>query len=413
VSPRRSGRPAPLAALTTRGRCLLGLCPVLAVSAWVFGEPDLLRLAVLLLVLPLVCSLAVVRTRYGLSCTRSLEPAAVQVGGETGVRLELRNVSRLPSGVLLMEDTLPYALGGRPRFVLDRVEPGGLREVVYRVRPSARGRFPLGPLAVRLTDPFGLCELQRSFTSVDSLLVTPAVIPLPPVRLGGDRGGSGDTPSAALATGTDDVTTREYRRGDDLRKVHWRSTARVGELMVRQEEQPRRNRATLLLDGRRAAHRGDGPTSSYECAVSATASIGINLVRGGFAVTLESDGIPLLPPGAQVSEAVLLGALADVSPSDHTTFATVAERVAHAQPGAALIAVLGQLSPEEAQRLARVGAPGRLAVLLDVPSWESSPASPAAGADVLRAAGWRVAELSSGDDLAAAWLSLGAQQVSA
>ena len=68
-------------------------------------------------------------------------------------------------------------------------------------------------------------------------------------------------------SGAEDAATREYRYGDDLRKVHWRSTARVGELMVRREEQPVHSRATVLLDGRRGAHRGSGPGSSFEYAV--------------------------------------------------------------------------------------------------------------------------------------------------
>ncbi len=199
----------------------------------------------------------------------------------------LDNVSRLPSGVLLMEDALPYTLGGRPRFVLDKVEPQGQRTVAYPVRSDVRGRFTVGPLSVRLTDPFGLVELSRAFASTDELVVTPVVSPLPPVRLGGDWAGGGEsTARSVAASGSEDISTREYRHGDDLRKVHWKSTARTGELMVRREEQPFQSRATLLLDGRAAAHRGEGPGSSYEWAVSAVASAGTALARAGFALHL-------------------------------------------------------------------------------------------------------------------------------
>jgi uncharacterized protein (DUF58 family) len=78
-----------------------------------------------------------------------------------------------------MEDALPYALGGRPRFVLDKIEPQGVREVSYPVSSDVRGRFRVGPLSVRLTDPFGLCELTRSFATTDELVVTPGRQPLP------------------------------------------------------------------------------------------------------------------------------------------------------------------------------------------------------------------------------------------
>ena len=152
-------------------------------------------------------------------------------------------------------------LGARPRFVLDRVEPRGVREIDYRVRSDLRGRYRIGPLSVRLTDPFGLCELTRSFTDQRHAASSPRRWwRCPHVRLGRrvDRRRRQPTRSVAPA-GEDDVAPREYRHGDDLRRVHWRSTARYGELMVRREEQPWQSRGALLLDTRGYAHRGDGP----------------------------------------------------------------------------------------------------------------------------------------------------------
>ena len=119
------------------------------------------------------------------------------------------------------------------------------------------------------------------------LTVTPRTVPLPPIPLGGAWTGSGDNRPRAFATGSaEDVTVREYRRGDDLRRVHWRSSARVGELMVRREEQPWQSRATLFLDNRLRAHRGQGIASSLEAAVSAAASIAVHLSQRGFTVRL-------------------------------------------------------------------------------------------------------------------------------
>ena len=79
---------------------------------------------------------------------------------------------------------------------------------------------------------------------------------------------------------------REYRRGDDLRRVHWRSSARVGELMVRREEQPWQSRATVFLDNRGTSHRGQGAACSLEAAVSAAASIAVHLTHRGYTVRL-------------------------------------------------------------------------------------------------------------------------------
>ena len=409
-----TGLRAALAGLTTRGRCLLAAGLALSLCALVLGQRDLLRAGVFLTALPL-CSVAVVsRTRYRLACTRRVDPPRVAAGQPATVRLRLDNVSRLPSGVLLMEDALPYALGGRPRFVLDRVAPQTGRDVSYPVRADVRGRYVIGPLSVRLADPFGLCELTRSFTSVEHLVVTPVVQPLPPVSLGGAWAAGGEVSARAVAAGgSDDAATREYRHGDDLRKVHWRSTARVGELMVRREEQPFQSRATVVLDGRRQAHRGDGPASSYEYAVSAAASIGVSLLRAGYQLRLLAEtGQDLGPPQHLLSEPVLLDALALAQTSRAASLTPVVERLRGGSDGA-VIAVLGLLDAPDAERLARLraGAGTCVAVLLDVAGWGASGvrdrrASGPAGA-LLAAAGWRVLQVPYGTPLATVWTGAG------
>jgi uncharacterized protein (DUF58 family) len=414
-----TGPLAALSGLTTRGRCLLAAGVALALCALLLGQRDLLRAAVFLVALPLAAVWLVSRTRYRLACGRSLDPPRVEAGRAASVRLQLDNVSRLPSGVLLMEDALPYSLGGRPRFVLDKIEPRGVREVSYPISSDVRGRFAVGPLSVRLTDPFGLCELSRSFASVDELVVTPVVSRLPAVRLGGDWAGGGESSARAVATsGTDDAATREYRQGDDLRKVHWRSTARVGELMVRREEQPFQSRATLLLDGRAAAHRGDGPGSSFEWAVSAVASIGVALSRSGFALSmLRESGEALSPPGLPLTEGLLLDSLATVASTRGATVDGAADMLRRGGLGGVLIAVLGALDLEDAEQLARLrtGSTVCIGVLLDADSW--APVSPRAreaalrqheqAATYLSGAGWRVLPVSHGTTLASVWTLAG------
>ena len=406
-----------LAGLTTRGRCLLAAGLSLGVCAVLLGQRDLFRASVFLLALPLVAVLIVSRTRYRLACGRLLDPPRVEVGQSSTVRLRLDNVSRLPSGVLLMEDHLPYVLGGRPRFVLDRVEPKGVREVSYPVRSEMRGTFRVGPLSVHLTDPFGLVELTRSFAGVDDLVVTPVVTALPAVRLGGDWASGGESISRSVsATGHDDAATREYREGDDLRKVHWRSTARVGELMVRREEQPFTSRGTLLLDGRAVAHRGQGPGSSLEWAVSGVASIGVALLRTGYTLRLLGDsGEDLVPPPVPVTEGTLLEALAGVTASPRANLDGCIEQLRRTGVEGLLIAVLGTLHADDVEQLARLrhGGGTCVAVLVDTPTWtkatETSVHAGAAG--LLTAAGWRVLEVKHGTTLASVWPEAGNRSV--
>ncbi|WP_024935574.1 DUF58 domain-containing protein [Actinomadura welshii] len=412
-----------LAGLTTRGRSFVAAGATAIVCAVVLGERDLLRAGVLVLVLPLLCTLAVSRTRYRLACARRLEPARLPVGREARVDLRLENVSRLPSGLLMVEDRVPYALGGRTRFVLERIEPHGTRELGYRIRSDVRGRYRVGPLTVRLADPFGMVELLRSFSLSDTLTVTPAIVPLPASRLAGGWAGGGDSIARAVsAAGEDDVAPRDYRHGDDLRRVHWRSTARRGELMVRREEQHFQSSGTLFLDTRRSAHWGDGPGGSFEQAVSATASIGVHLVRTGMSLRYVTDRGEALPaaPSEGAFEGLLLDALAVArrSKSGSLSAGLAALRGGTGEHGGRegnglVIAVFGTLSDEEARTVAAVrrGAGTYVAVLVQGGPAAGAPAGDGPGdgtaAGLLRAGGWRVATVRSAAELAGAWTQAG------
>ncbi|WP_147942193.1 MULTISPECIES: DUF58 domain-containing protein [Microbispora] len=409
-----------LKALTPRGRSFLASGVAALLCALVLGEQDLLRVSVLIIAMPLLASMVVARTRYRLACARRLTPARVQAGEQTTVTLRLENVTRLPTGLLLVEDNLQYALGTRPRFVLDRMESRGVREIDYKVSSDLRGRFPIGPLSVRIADPFGLVELTRSFTITDTLVVTPEVVPLPPARLSGEYSGGGDSRTRSVAAaGDDDVAPREYRQGDDLRRVHWRSTARHGELMVRREEQEWQSRGALLLDTRRHAHRGEGPRSSFEVAVSAAASIGVHLSAEGLALRLVTDQ----GAGHVVDTGQSWSLLDTLSVIRQSTARSLEHGVGALRQGGGeglIIAVLGGLDPEEARALAQLRHSGvtAVAILLDLASWDRASGHGAswdavaeenarAARSVLTGAGWRVLDLPAGTPLADVWPQAG------
>ncbi|KUN03790.1 hypothetical protein AQI95_20250 [Streptomyces yokosukanensis] len=371
-----------LAGLTTRGRSFLAAGIAAAICAYVLGQSDLLRVGLLLAALPLICATVVYRTRYRVAASRRLAPARVPAGSEARVHLRMDNVSRLPTGLLMLQDRVPYVLGPRPRFVLDRVEPGGRREVSYRVRSDLRGRYPLGPLQLRLTDPFGMCELTRSFSTYDTLTVIPRVEPLSPVRLSGEAKGYGDGRQRSLAlAGEDDVIPRGYRHGDDLRRVHWRSTARYGELMVRREEQPRRARCTVLLDTRGGAYEGAGPDSAFEWAVSAAASVLVHMLERGFSVRLLTDSGSLVPgegadgfagSGHETAEAagLMMDTLAVIDHSDGTGLSRAYDVLRGGNEGL-LVAFLGDLDEEQATTVAKMSrrSGGAVAFVLDPDTW--------------------------------------------
>lgn len=193
-----------LSTLTTRGRAFLSAGVTSAGCAVLLGQRDLLRVGVLLVLLPLITALFANRSRYLLASSRDITPARIQVGQTATVTIRLDNPGRVPTGLMLLEDSVPYVLGSRPRFVLDQLRPRWHREMSYSIRSEVRGRYHVGPLTVRLSDPFGLVELTRAFTSETGLVVTPVVVPLPRVKLSGDWSGTGENrPRAFAAAGTE------------------------------------------------------------------------------------------------------------------------------------------------------------------------------------------------------------------
>jgi len=390
--------------LTTRGRSFMAAGGAAMVCGLAIPEPDLVRVGALLVVLPAVSSLTARRARYRLSCVRRLDPPRVPAGQSATVTARVENVSRLRTGVLLAEDITPYTLGSRPRFVLDEIEPGGHRELSYQLRSDIRGKFTIGPLRVRVADAFGLVEISRSFSATSTLVVTPKIYPLPRASAPSSWLGEGDGGMRTIsAIGEDDAAPRQYQDGDSLHRVHWRSTARYGQLMVRREEHQWRNSASVFLDTRRSAHAGSGPASTFEFAVSAVASIGAHLAGEGFRARLITDAGEIAPRGTFQDS--LLDMLAVITTSHALTFRTGTSSLASV--GGQLIAVVGRLSAADASQLAasrRANAPA-MALLLAVSAraTDGIGEDTARTAEILSAAGWRVAVASTSTPLEAAW----------
>lgn len=411
-----------LSGLTTRGRCLVAAGLAAVLCSVVLNERDLLRVAVFVVALPVLVSLLTARAKVGLHAERRIVPVRVPVGGHSEVDLHIRSSGRLPTGGLLVQDDVPYALGGRPRFVVEHLPRHRGTVLRYTVTPTLRGIQQLGPLKATITDPFGLAEFERELAKTSHLVVVPRVARLAGVP-GGSGLGSGDDGTVRLnaGQGEDDAIVRPYRQGDDLRKVHWRSTAKRDEMMVRVEERPWRGGTTILLDHRAAAHTGVGPDASLEWAVSLAASICLHLHRYGQRIRLVTATGKLLVSdtgdGAH-SDHVVLDALAALRPSSQQDF----ECQADPGHGQELIAILGAATAESLSQLIRYRprSSRSLAVLLDVPGWVT-PGAPNDGAVVadthgvldtdaattlLRAAGWGVTTAQPSSPMSQVWADL-------
>ncbi|MDA0565353.1 DUF58 domain-containing protein [Streptomonospora sp. S1-112] len=399
-----------LPAFTVRGWGLLSGGASLAASGVIIGERDLVALGVLVVALPLLAAATLLGAPGRVVHSRALEPARAAAGSDARVLVRVANAATaLPVAGLRVADELPDDLGIAPTFNVGFLGPRAVRDVTYRVRPRMRGAYPIGPLTASFADPLDCLRVSRRVGAPMTLLVTPQVVALPTGPLPGAAAEGGDSTVRTLSGGTDDdPVPRAYRHGDDLRRVHWRSTARHGELMVRREEHRVSDRSAVLVDMRAAAHAGAGPESSQEVAVSAAASVALHLIGRGHETRLHTESGEV----AASRRDALLDALALARSSDVAGLAgaAVSARAAAVSGRGLLVAVLGALSAADVAALSALsGARDHacVAVLCRGAAWPAA-APAAAGAAALRGAGWSVLEIGTPDDLPAAWQHLGA-----
>lgn len=262
----------------------------LLIIARVFGIFELYIVAAAMLAL-VFCSVAwVLLNRRSLKVQRIVEPARLHVGGDSVVTLTLTNDWPIPSPVAQITDEVE----GTPRADA-HVAPLTRRseaKASYRVPAETRGRIALGPMRTRVTDPFSLASTVRSSAPDASVLVLPAYWPItpPPLPSGSVAARPDRNPGRIGPTGDEFSSLRSYVVGDDLRKVHWPSTARSGELVVRTEHVPEHGDSVVVLDVRRDAADPD----TFELMVSAATSIVLACAERGDSVRLlTTEGVDL------------------------------------------------------------------------------------------------------------------------
>lgn len=388
----------------------------MAVSAVVLDERDLVRIGLFVILLPLLSLAFAWRAERTLEVSRTLSPDRVPAGDTTTAGLRIAGGSLL--GSLRIADTVPDAAGASdrypPRFTVHRLGRRGAR-VAYPLRPQVRGDYRVGPLRGRATDPLGLAEFSRDLLEADRLLVLPRVVALTgrPVVASTAVGRAADGGSRQGA-GRPDVLIRPYQQGDEMRRVHWRSSARRDELMVRLDERPDPTGVTVLLDRRDGAHRGHGAASSLEYAVSLAASVCVYLLGRREAVELiTEDGAELVAAatgsaGTAEQIARYLDALAVLRPSAGGELAGSASTPAEA----GVLAVLGAMSPDAVAGLVTAHPRGGHAVLLDVEGWAGRAGGGAASRAVedsaarLRRAGWQATVVTADTPVEQAWAAV-------
>lgn len=266
---------------TTRGWAAIGAASALAVLWAAFGEDLLLALSAFLLAAVLGGSIYIRLAGPQLSLERTINPIQLHDGGRALVDISVRSRRRVYR--VAVEDRV-HGLGAAT-FVADRIGADDLMAGRYEVRCRPRGVYKVGPAKVTLGDPLGFVESGATFGAAGRLVVYPRVEDLDGVPTGRGQDQTINSSRAAFwhSGGEDFFTLREYHQGDDLRKVHWPSSARRDELMIKQLEMPWQSRAFIVLDPRVEPHLS---AESFEQSVRGAASCLHHLFRAGYTPTI-------------------------------------------------------------------------------------------------------------------------------
>lgn len=262
--------------LTKVGRRTLLAGVVLVVTARVVGTDELLILGLAAVGAVVTGAAWVALRRVRLRLVRTIRPERVHIGATATNVLEVANLNRY-CGIVEIEDqvstTAGLSLRAGPFFANERAV------VAYQLPTAKRGRLTVGPARVTISDPLGLAAATVAGGQATDFLVYPQLVELAPVAFtpGGQTRGAASDSLTLQRLGDDFYALRDYTIGDDPRRIHWRSTARLGRPMVREDENPRAHRVALLLDTRTAAY--DADPDRFEVAVSAAASIAAACAR--------------------------------------------------------------------------------------------------------------------------------------
>ena len=296
--------------LTPRGVAVALAGVGMWVAARILGSPGLETVALGLLLLPFIAALFVRWGARTIHVQRHLSEPRVPPGARVTVRLDVTHEGTSKPSFLLLEDRLPPSLG-RPARVVVAGSARALQHVSYTIVPHARGRYMIGPMAADRTDAFGLTRRRVLLDGRDELLVTPEVEDLrAPAEATSVTNVGSARARQLLRTGEEYYTMRSYEEGDDLRRIHWPSVARTGELMIRQDEAARRASGLIYLDNREST-LGPEHGPAFERAVSCAASIGALFTRNGFALRVGIDETAI----TAVDEDAFLDLLAGVRPA--------------------------------------------------------------------------------------------------
>ena len=322
-----------------------------------------------------------------------------------GDRLEVEVSLEAQRGVstFVLEERVPERLGQPVRVPITKLSSGEKLTHRYSVRCTRRGVYEIGPLVAIKGDPLGLTQRETLIAEPFELLVHPRIElvsdrPLtrafedPPIR---------PPVSKPWPSGLEFYGMREYKPGDDLRRIVWRASARTGKIMVREAEQGITDKITIILDTDRGTHSrdGEGLSESFEMGVRAAASLAVRHLREGYEIKIETNGGPLTRSLRGIQQQLpLLDAFAKVELSREPLGTVIRRLLGNAQRDAHNILITPHLGAGEAAQLKLLLNKG-VSILVVALLWNDEESETAGMAAAL---GCQVASVRPGGDLASA-----------
>jgi uncharacterized protein (DUF58 family) len=342
--------------------------------------------------------------RSRVDATFEVSPAPATEGDEVRIRVETRRSSRIPAGSASIRATLGR-LGAREC----RLRGHGRRATGdLSLGRLPRGRYEAQEAVLELREPLGLETVEAALALPPPVLVHPRLVDLPALwNDAGRLGGDGRRLLLRRPAGFDFHSVREYEQGESLRRVHWPTTARRGQLMVKELEEAPSDAVAILLDCDPAGAAGRAPDSSFDVAVRAAGSIARAYCARGRKATLvttarDAAAVPVASLEGDFGAALAVLASVEADAPHPLERALAAGRGPAAHAGE-LVVITGVLGPRVVERLLDTAAKRIVSVVwLDAPSFAGRPTRADPGVLRLTACGIPVAVVRCGDELAAA-----------
>lgn len=272
-----------LAAVSGLGALVLGAAVVTLVAGLLLGWAELTVVAITLFAALAVAALFLIgRATYAVDI--ALNPRRVTVGERAIGRVLVTNTGKKASTATTLEVPVGQGLA---EFSIGALQPGADVEELFAVPTNRRAVILTGPAVSIRGDQLGLFRRVVRWTDQIELFVHPVTTRLHPTAAGLVRDLEGQVTKKITNNDISFHALRAYVTGDDVRYVHWRTSARTGQLMVRQFEESRRSQLTIIHSSDERYYAGD---DEFELAVSVTASIGSQVIRDGTQISVVTEG---------------------------------------------------------------------------------------------------------------------------